>query len=778
MQISDMVRSELVNHNIDVVSFDIFDTLLLRTTRKTYQVFDRAYELAKECFPEYISARDWRAIRMTLPTIAKKKKDSSYVSLSDYLNEVPFFVKDIEKLHKAEINAEKESVVLNPDIISILRECKNAHGKKIILISDKYLTKMEICDILISANMDMELIDNIFISVEYGKRKSKGDLYQFVSQEIECEPDRILHIGDNYVSDYLNAKKAGYRALHYSPISFATLYHPYLSYESTIFHNSEELGNSLYAIRCIAAAHNNLSGEEKEWFTTGAMTFGPLLTFAAEWVIKCAEEYNIKNIYPFMREGLFLSCLLKKAAAYCKWNGRIEPMYVSRQALFPALLAVIEHRDITFSFLANTGISRNLTVGDVLSMYKVGIDDELYQYQHVKMSDAHNLYHHGKPVTEIMNERFFADIEQTRRQSSDADTMIWEYFRTLNMDKEPFITFDFGYGGTTQNAIERILHKRGSTARGLHLLVVGKSTIESRGNYNNNTDIRGFASVLSGDKEYTDAMNNQINDSLLKCRYGSITGYTYKEGKIVPTFDNIDYNPKTIHLVEAFQQGILEFQNTYYSICTENNKSIKCSRSDLLKIAARLSVFPTKLEAQMMGELSSDGKRISNYNDIGIYQDMGKEAYFCKRYSEGVARRWYQGMDVIIDGLKYYKQSLMSVPINNEFIYAAFASVVTKSFERFSIVGTVNEVMFFSWAVILLDAWSQVEYVVFVDHNINGESFISKEVISMNDTRIVNRLILLSRDRKEVARLKGVITQVSPNCILFDLYSNTVEYSL
>ena len=48
----------------------------------------------------------------------------------------------------------------------------------------------------------------------------------------------------------------------------------------------------------------------------------------------------------------------------------------------------------------------------------------------------------------------------------------------------------------------------------------------------------------------------------------------------------------------------------------------------------------------------------------------------------------------------------------------------------------------------------------------------------MNDTRIVNRLILLSRDRKEVARLKGVITQVSPNCILFDLYSNTVEYSL
>ncbi|NEO80207.1 HAD-IA family hydrolase [Moorena sp. SIO4G3] len=48
--------------------------------------------------------------------------------------------------------------------------------------------------------------EKLFLSSTIGKNKFRGDIYGYVVEQLGCNPEDILHIGDNYQSDILNAK--------------------------------------------------------------------------------------------------------------------------------------------------------------------------------------------------------------------------------------------------------------------------------------------------------------------------------------------------------------------------------------------------------------------------------------------------------------------------------------------------------------------------------------------------------------------------------------------
>ncbi|WP_158069655.1 HAD-IA family hydrolase [Moorena bouillonii] len=51
--------------------------------------------------------------------------------------------------------------------------------------------------------------EKLFLSSTIGKTKFRGDIYGYVVEKLGCNPEYILHIGDNYQSDILNAKANG-----------------------------------------------------------------------------------------------------------------------------------------------------------------------------------------------------------------------------------------------------------------------------------------------------------------------------------------------------------------------------------------------------------------------------------------------------------------------------------------------------------------------------------------------------------------------------------------
>lgn len=55
----------------------------------------------------------------------------------------------------------------------------------------------------------------IYVSSEYGKTKRSGNLFRTVLEHEEVEASKILHIGDNLISDYLMPKKCGMKSFLY-----------------------------------------------------------------------------------------------------------------------------------------------------------------------------------------------------------------------------------------------------------------------------------------------------------------------------------------------------------------------------------------------------------------------------------------------------------------------------------------------------------------------------------------------------------------------------------
>lgn len=747
---------------VDIISFDIFDTLLFRSVRTPQRVFNKTFNKTPDSFPDFFSNEDWKTLRSSLPKIAKEKTENPEgIRLNDYLAEVPSHISLCEGLYDAEIESEKECAILNPDIWGLIKELKRDYHKKIILVSDMYLRDKDIREILVSAGVDFELIDDLFVSNEYGTRKSTGNLYETVCNKLGCDPSKILHVGDNWISDYSNARRAGLNTVLYPVIEEAKYNYPYLRYEGQLYYKNDGMAEEIYAIRCLAASHAVGTEEEKAWFEMGAMTYGPLLTMAAEWVLDNAEENNIRNIYPFMREGIFLSELLKKAAEYRNWKGRIEPIFISRRALFPALLSVVEPRDIFFAFQANTGISRNLTIGEVLDMYGADSNDDLYEFKNLNILQSKKCFKNEVSVSTVLNEKFFSNIEGTREKCKDSDSFLWEYFKTLNMDREDFITFDFGYVGTTQNAIQRILNHHRCKNHALQLLVMGKQTILERGNLGNDTDIRGFVSTLGDNVYITDPMNRQICDSLLKCRYSSVTGYEKKDMGVVPVFGEPDYNEETLGGVEAFQRGVMEFQKIWLQIGKDRDVTLNCSKEEALCLAARLTVFPTSKEAKLLGKLSSDNTRIIEEKELSEYKKMGYEDFFRDRFRKGNAKQWYQGMDVIVNEKKYYCESKHYTPIEDEYLYVLFAEKALKSGNNFVLVGNFREISFFAWASYLIDYWSRVNSVIIEDVEIQDLEYRGKKLISVNDLDKGTSVVILTRNKDLIEKKRKELGALS-----------------
>ncbi|AOY82287.2 HAD-IA family hydrolase [Moorena producens JHB] len=80
-------------------------------------------------------------------------------------------------------------------------------------MSDMYLPLSVIKKILRSSGYDES--DKVFLSSAIGKTKFTGDIYPYVVEQLGCNPEDILHIGDNYHSDVLNTKANGLLSYFY-----------------------------------------------------------------------------------------------------------------------------------------------------------------------------------------------------------------------------------------------------------------------------------------------------------------------------------------------------------------------------------------------------------------------------------------------------------------------------------------------------------------------------------------------------------------------------------
>ena len=183
-----------------VISFDVFDTLIIRDVPVPADVFD------------YISADpSFKSRRMEAERKARIESNLEDITLSDIYKHLYIDERERQKWMNREISTELTLCKPNPSALAFFNKMHES-GKKIIIISDMYLSCATISLLLSNCGYNLDGV-SLYISSEYGKTKRSGNLFKKVLDIERIRHSDVIHIGDNMLSDLLRPKLCGMKAV-------------------------------------------------------------------------------------------------------------------------------------------------------------------------------------------------------------------------------------------------------------------------------------------------------------------------------------------------------------------------------------------------------------------------------------------------------------------------------------------------------------------------------------------------------------------------------------
>lgn len=182
----------------DAISFDLFDTLIMRKVLEPVDIFDLVQERIK-----------YKGIEIS--DLKKKRRTAEIQSYNGDIKEIYDNLRlrtgisknDSEIIMQEEIKCEKECLIPRKVMIEIMNYAIE-RGKKVNIVSDMYLPASVLEPIL--KDMGICGYQRLYVSCEYGVVKGNG-LFQIYRQDIGDVT--CLHIGDNPDSDVAAPRRYG-----------------------------------------------------------------------------------------------------------------------------------------------------------------------------------------------------------------------------------------------------------------------------------------------------------------------------------------------------------------------------------------------------------------------------------------------------------------------------------------------------------------------------------------------------------------------------------------
>ena len=203
---------EKVIEKYDVISFDVFDTLLIRNVLAPTDIF----KLLDSYVENKYNINGFYYVRINEEQNARQKSNLEDITLSDIYSSIEKHLNmPCDDIKQKELELEKEYTAANP-FSKQLFEIALKSGKRIIIISDMYLPTDFIEQLL--TNCGYKGYEKVFVSGEVGKSKYAGTIYQYLIDNYKLDAAKWLHVGDNYKTDVENAREYGISAFYYKPI--------------------------------------------------------------------------------------------------------------------------------------------------------------------------------------------------------------------------------------------------------------------------------------------------------------------------------------------------------------------------------------------------------------------------------------------------------------------------------------------------------------------------------------------------------------------------------
>ncbi len=619
----------------EYISFDIFDTLLLRGVDKPEDIF---LKLGYKAIEDGYTRKDLTPFEFQQIRIISEKKafernksrckdteEDNEISLIEIYNLMPKNIGDLDKIMKLEIEIEKKYTYLNPVTYSLLKYLYDK-GKKILLISNMYLDSKEIKSILIENGFNISLILEVVVSSNIRLNKNSGKLFRYVLNKYNINKDKLIHIGDNFNSDIQGAKKIGIETIRYD-VS--------VNENKSIDLEKYKYGSVLPEIKSLRKVIENLTNNyttnEKFWFQFGASIVGPALTLFCDYVIDYAIENNVTIIKPFMREGIILEPLLKKSAEQRNYDCNIKSIYTSRASTLKPSIDKIDKNLLDEIFDV-----RNMRLVDIIEMFELSYNDvikfERYYYVYLSKISKDEI----EKIIDYIIENFSNRINYSCKKNRD---IFIKYLRQEKVIGEKSITVDLGYGGTIPEHIEKILKLENCYSEILHFIMLPSDKLTSK--LQQGINIKSFTGLYNENIELIEPIIplKGILEEVIMGETGSTIGYVESSNKVRPILDKNRIPEEEFIDKKVCREGILRFQEMYYKCLYKKEfiKDIYLRKSEILSIIARFMKYPTYEESFNLLNLHHDDnfgtKAVEKFYkeaDFEHLRKMGNEDFLLK----------------------------------------------------------------------------------------------------------------------------------------------------
>lgn len=483
----------------DVVSFDIFDTLI---TRKIYNPDDIFKLIGIIYFGKDNNFLEMRKESEKFANLKLKKDvniDEIYATMSEKYRLSINKIKEIEDLEK---KIEISLAVPRIDMLEVFNKLKQNH-KKIILVSDMYLDNKTICEMLKKCGYTG--YTEFYLSNDLNMRKDTGKMWDFIKEKYH----NIIHIGDNNQSDNIIPLTKG--------ISCIKIRNPREILETSKLGLSFDINNltvdeSLLLGLLVNKKICNSPFCMDNIYDMNVFCYSYIAPIMLEFMDFIDDNSTKGDKLLFLaREGFELKKIYK---LYCnifnKEKKENEYFLTSRRAT--SLLNINSKEDIVN--LCNKDF--NGTVKELLKQI-FNIDYNGMDFSIILPTDLNKikdiLFDNSKEI--LKNVRYEKESYQ-------------KYIDTVIKNDHSFKVIDLGYSGTIQYNLSKFLNKK----------IVGIYCINSDTLKQNKGDHLLYCFDNNINKRYLDLYHySLIFEYFLSAPYGQLLYFELKSGKIQPVYN-------------------------------------------------------------------------------------------------------------------------------------------------------------------------------------------------------------------------------------------------
>ena len=565
------IKQLIASPKIKCVSFDIFDTLITRPFYEPldmFRIMDKDY---RELTHNDVGI-NFSKIRVISENICRENKrktdpECQEVTLDEIYDTIHTqyeISKDVlEKLKKKECEYEIR-FCKRRDTIHELYELALDMGKKVIFTSDMYLPEDVIVKIL-KENGYTEYT-KLYLSSTVKKIKWTGDLYRHVFKDMGLEPGEMIHMGDNFESDYKRAKELGMNSIHIPKtidVMTKTNYTNNLAQpliKSLPFWRDNAESIRFMGIRCMMAVVANKLFDNpfktfdhrtdfnSDPYLIGYYALGMYVYGVTKWILD--ETNDSYDKVSFMARDGYLILESYKIMKELYSNPAVEEyLYVSRKALIPVM--IVDKLD--FYKLSEIIEIQTHSPKNVIKYVKniLDIDEEklekLCKEQNISYTKKFQNNEEFNRYIKILVYNFYDEARHKEKREK-----LKEYFNKIMGDKPA--TFDVGYSGRPEFYLTHLCGKSIDT---LFLNINRDDALEYSkvGNFKLKTYFEAKPTATGNAYEL-----------LFSKLAPSCIGYNITEKGVEPVFEKYENSYQVEQMVGIMQKAAIEFVSDIINI--------------------------------------------------------------------------------------------------------------------------------------------------------------------------------------------------------------------